>query len=236
MGGYLDILILAMLAAFIIYRLRSVLGRRTGGERPPGEAFSRSLERDKKPAEKKARADKKSGDNVVPLPERDEAAADEKPAAKEPVTPLEKGIAAIQAADASFDQAGFVEGAKSAFEMIVTSFAMGDLGKVKAFLAKDVYENFADAVEERLKAKETLETTVVGFKAAAIIEARVIERNAHLTVKFVSEQINASRDRNGEIIDGDPEKPVDVTDIWTFARDTRSRDPNWALVETSSPN
>lgn len=230
MGNYLDILILAMLAAFIIFRLRSVLGRRTGHERPSSDAFSRSLETDKKPADKKSR----DRDNVVNLPERDEAAKD-KPA-KEPTTPLEKGVAAIQAADPSFDEAGFLEGAKAAFEMIVTSFAMGDLGKVKAFLAKDVYENFADAVEERLKAKETLETTVVGFKSATLMDAQVADRTALVTVKFVSEQINASRDRNGTVIDGDPETPIDVTDIWTFGRDTRSRDPNWALVETGSPN
>lgn len=230
MGNYLDILILAMLAAFIIFRLRSVLGRRTGNERQPGDSFSRSLETDKS-KDKKSR----DRDNVVPLPERDETGA-EKPAVKEPKTPLEKGVAAIQAVDASFDEVGFLDGAKGAFEMIVTSFAMGDLGKVKAFLAKEVYDNFADAVEERLKAKETLETTVVGFKAASLMEARLADRNAQVTVKFVSEQINATRDRNGAVIDGDPEKPVDVTDIWTFARDTRSRDPNWALVETSSPN
>lgn len=230
MGNYLDILILAMLAAFIIFRLRSVLGRRTGNERPPSDAFSRSMESDKKSSDKKSR----DRDNVVPLPERDEAAK-EKPA-KEPTTPLEKGIAAIQAADPSFDEAGFLDGAKGAFEMIVTSFAMGDLGKVKGFLAKDVYENFADAVEERLKAKETLETTVVGFKSATMMEAQLADRTAQVTVKFVSEQINATRDRNGAVVDGDPEKPIDVTDIWTFARDTRSRDPNWALVETSSPN
>jgi len=230
MGNYLDILILAMLAAFIIFRLRSVLGRRTGNERPPGDAFSRGAETDKS-ADKKSR----DRDNVVALPERDETAA-EKPAAKEPKTPLEKGIAAVQAADPSFDEAGFLDGAKGAFEMIVTSFAMGDLGKVKGFLAKEVYDNFADAVEERLKGKETLETTVVGFKDTSLIEARMADRTAQVTVKFVSEQINATRDRNGAVIDGDPEKPVDVTDIWTFARDTRSRDPNWALVETSSPN
>jgi predicted lipid-binding transport protein (Tim44 family) len=230
MGNYLDILILAMLAAFIIFRLRSVLGRRTGNERPPSDAFSRGLETDKTPADKKSR----DRDNVVPLPERDDATK-EKPV-KEPTTPLEKGIAAIQAADSSFDEAGFLDGAKGAFEMIVTSFAMGDLGKVKAFLAKDVYDNFADAVEERLKAKETLETTVVGFKSATLMEAQLADRTAQVTVKFVSEQINATRDRNGAVVDGDPEKPVDVTDIWTFARDTRSRDPNWALVETSSPN
>ena len=228
MGGeYLDILILAMLAAFIIFRLRSVLGRRTGQERQPPDAIAHPSE-----------AEKKAADNVVQLPDRDET---EKPKAapkkdKKPASPLEVGIADIAAADARFEPEGFISGAKAAFEMIVTSFAMGDLGKIKAFLAKDVYENFADAVEERLKAKETLETTVVGFKSASIIDARMAGRDATVTVKFVSEQINATRDRNSAVIDGDAETPIDVTDIWTFVRDTRSRDPNWALVETSSPN
>ena len=79
-----------------------------------------------------------------------------------------------------------------------------------------------------------METTVVGFKAASLMEARLVDRNAQVTVKFVSEQINATRDRNGAVIDGDPEKPVDVTDIWTFSREITSRDPNWKLVATES--
>ncbi len=222
-GQYLDILILAGVAAFIIFRLRGVLGRRTGNERSPPKA----PERTRKNAQ---------SDNVIALADRDAKAETGKPKPKKALGPLAKGFEKIAEADPSFDPENFVDGAKSAFEMIVTSFAMGDLGKIKDFLAKEVYENFADAVEERMKAKETLETTVVGFQSATITAARMEGRNAFVTVKFVSEQINATRDADSNVIAGDAETPVDVTDIWTFTRDTKSRDPNWALVETSTPS
>ena len=223
-GEYLDILILAAVAAFIIFRLRGVLGRRTGNEPTPPEAPGA--------AERSG-----SADNVIALADR-EAKADrgkEKPKSKKALGPLAKGFEAIAGADASFDPESFVDGAKSAFEMIVTSFAMGELGKIKVFLTKEVYENFSDAVEERLKAEETLETTVVGFQSATISGARMEDRHAFVTVKFVSEQINATRDAEGNVVAGDAETPVDVIDIWTFTRDTKSRDPNWALAETSTP-
>lgn len=222
---YLDILILAGVAAFIIFRLRGVLGRRTGNERTPP----------KPPEQAKTSA---RSDNVIALADRDAKAETEKgkPKRKKALGPLAKGFEAIAEADPNFDPENFVAGAKSAFEMIVTSFAMGDLGKIKSFLTKEVYENFADAVEERLKAKETLETTVVGFQSATISAARMEDRNAFVTVKFVSEQINATRDADGNVVAGDAETPVDVTDIWVFTRDTSSRDPNWALVETSTPS
>lgn len=228
-GEYLDILILAAVAAFIIFRLRGVLGRRTGNERAPPKAPRR--------AESSA-----PSDNVIALPERDAKAetgkgkGKSKSKPKKSLGPLARGFEAITGADPSFDPENFVAGAKSAFEIIVTSFAMGDLGKIKTFLTKEVYENFADAVEQRLKAQETLETTVVGFQSATISAARMEDRNAFVTIKFVSEQINATRDAEGDVIAGDAETPVDVTDIWTFTRDTGSRNPNWALVETSTPS
>ena len=222
-GGFFDIIILALLAAFIIFRLRSVLGRRTGHERPPPDTFARSTEPDPK------------NDNVVSLPDQETAEKrSESAEPKAPQSPVELGIEQIRAADGSFDPNEFVTGAKTAFEMIVTSFALGDLSNVKAFLNKDVYERFSDAVEERLKAKETLETTVVGFSSAEVVDARLDARVAVVTVKFVSEQINATRDRNNEVVDGDPARPVGVTDFWTVSRDTRARDPNWTLVETGS--
>lgn len=225
-GEYLDILILAMVAAFIIFRLRSVLGRRTGHERrPTTDPFARPSEAEH------------GKDNVIALPDRDASGegATASPAEKRELTPVETGINEIRAADRSFEPETFVAGGKAAFEMIVTSFAKGDLSSVKPFLAKDVYENFSEAIDERLKAKESLETTVVGFTSAQITDARLDGRNAVVTVKFVTEQVNVTRDRDGKVVEGDPQKPVEVTDIWTFARDTRSRDPNWSLIETGTP-
>jgi predicted lipid-binding transport protein (Tim44 family) len=224
-GEYIDILIFAMIAAFVFFRLRSVLGRRTGNERRPQDAFSGPVERE---AAREA--------NVLALPERErerEAAAIAEKAAG---TPLEAGLTQIKLADREFDPAKFVAGARGAFEMIVTAFAAGNLAKVKAFLGRDVYENFAEAVATRQRAQQTAETTVVGIKTSEIVEARMDGRTAMVTVKFISEQINVARDKAGTVVEGDPNLVTDVTDVWIFARDTRSRDPNWTLVETHSPN
>lgn len=222
-GEYIDILIFAMIAAFVFFRLRSVLGRRTGHERRPQDVFA--------PAEREA-----ARENVLSLPERErqrEAAAF---AEKIAGTPLEAGLTQIKLADRDFDPTQFIAGARNAFEMIVTAFAEGNLAKVKPFLARDVYDNFAEAVAQRQRAGHTAETTVVGIKSSDIIDARMDGRTAVVTVKFVSEQINVTRDKAGEVVEGDPTMVNDVTDLWTFTRDTRSRDPNWTLVETHSPN
>jgi predicted lipid-binding transport protein (Tim44 family) len=103
-------------------------------------------------------------------------------------------------------------------------------------LSNDVYEDFAGAIKTRVEAGDTLETTVIGVKEVELIEAELQGRTAFATIKFVSEQINVTRDASGEVVDGDPNHVASITDIWTFARNTRSRDPNWTLVATRSSN
>ena len=137
-------------------------------------------------------------------------------------------------ADPSFDPDGFASGARAAFEMILDAFATGDTGVLKSMLSPDVFANFQHAIRSRQEAGETLKYTLVGIRKAEIVEAYMDGRNASVTVKFVSEQINATLNREGAVISGDLNKVVDVTDFWTFQRDTRSRDPNWALVATRS--
>ena len=223
--GFLDIILFAMIAAFLVLRLRSVLGRRTGHERPPP---------DPTPPQ---RSDPQANDNVVELPDRSGAAKqDEEFVTDTPEDPLSAGLTQVRIADNSFNPEGFLDGGKSAFEMIVQSFAAGDVKTLRAMLNDEVYDNFSAAVNQREEDDETLETTIIGIKKADIIEARVDGRMAFVTVKFLSEQVNVTRDKDGEAVDGDPNRITEVTDIWTFARDTKSRDPNWALVETSSPN
>lgn len=220
---YLEILIFAVFAALIIFRLRSVLGRRTGEERRPPESFPQRQGRESKT------------DNVVHLP--DSQQSDDPDAVDEPPrSPLEIGLAEIKSADRNFSTEGFLDGARGAFETIVSAFAEGDLSKLKQLLSKDVYENFADAIQARYDARETLETTLVGIKSVALMDAGAEGRTVHITIKFVSEQINVTRNRDGKVVDGDSDDVTDITDIWTFARDARSRDPNWALVETTSSN
>jgi predicted lipid-binding transport protein (Tim44 family) len=207
-------LIFAAIAVFVILKLRSVLGTRTGFEKK-NEPYAPADNRDK----------------VIPLPDRRQPEA---PPMGEPKTALDPGSAAIRRADPSFDPDQFVEGAKMAFEMIVTAFAKGDEKTLEPLLAPAVFESFASDIRRRREAGETRETTVAGIRQARIDQARLDGREARVTVLIVSEQINVTRDREGKVIDGDPKAAETVSDLWTFARDTRSRDPNWQLVETAA--
>lgn len=224
MGGY-DIIILAVIAGFLIFWLYSVLGRRTGHERPPEDAFSQ-------------RRDTQSEGNVVELPDRGHRTDNPDHAAPsvESDDPIAAGLTQIQIADSSFTKDTFLQGARSAFEMIVHAFATGDNSTLRNLLDDQVYDNFAAAIKARITAKETLETSVISIRSADIVDARMDGRNAMVTVKIVSDQVNATRDEEGRVIDGDPNYVDQITDIWTFSRNTRSRDPNWKLVETRSPN
>jgi predicted lipid-binding transport protein (Tim44 family) len=227
----IDILFFAAIAAFLILRLRSVLGRRDGHEGGYKDPFRQ------KPA-----AGKPGEDNVIPLPdrsaERAEAETAAEPVAVEPTrapTPVEAGLTQIKLADASFDERGFLGGARAAFEMILGAYAAGDAATLKTLLSADVLANFSRAIDDRKRAGEILENTLVGVRSPEVVEAYMEGRTAYVTAKFVSEQINVTRDENGDVVDGDPGRVTKVTDFWTFARDTKSRDPNWTLVATRSP-
>ena len=228
-GQFLDIILFAMVAAFLVLRLRSVLGRRTGHERRPP---TRVAQRRK---EAPAAAGAEEGDNVVELPGR-EAAAEPRIEEPLPSDPLGAGLTQIRIADPSFDPEGFVKGARSAFEMIVQAYARGETKTLRSLLNDEVYDRFAAAIKEREKSGETLDTTLIGIKSAEIVGAKVEGRTAFVTVSFVSEQVNVTRDKDGNAVDGDPNRVTDVRDVWTFARNTRARDPNWILVETESPS
>ncbi len=219
---FIDIIILAMIAAFLVFRLRSVLGRRTGNERPPQNPYGDSSQT----GDHAANVD----ENVVSLPGRDPD--DDIPAD----TPATDGLRAIRAADSSFSVQEFLEGACAAFDMVVTSFANGDKETLRPLLSDEVYENFSGAIEARDAAGETMEMTLVGIREADVLEAHMDGRIAFVTVKFVTEQIEVVRDKDGEPTSGDPSTVKAVTDIWTFARNTRSRNPNWTLVATEAPN
>jgi len=219
---FIDIIIFAMVAAFLVLRLRSVLGRRTGHEKPP------RTDRLGRPAEQAG----ESNDTVIQLPER---AARETAGAHEG-DDLTGGLTQIKIADPAFDAEQFVGGARAALEMIVTSYAAGDKDTLRPLLSDEVFENFSQAIDVREQRNETLETTLVAIRTGDIVEATMDGRIAFVTIKFVSEQINVTRDAEGEPVDSDPTAVTDLTDIWTFARNTRSRNPNWTLVATEASN
>ncbi|TVR96289.1 MAG: Tim44 domain-containing protein [Rhodospirillales bacterium] len=231
MGGelqFLDIILFALVAAFLVLRLRSVLGRRDGHQAQPHDPFKPPRERD---------AD---DEKVVRLPDRSDRLPERREPEAEPAfsegSPLESGITQIRVADPDFDPDEFLSGSRIAFEMVLSAFAAGDTQSLRPLLSPEVFKNFAETIRERERAGETLETNLVGIRRAEIVEAYMAGRTAHITVRFVSEQISVVRDQNDEIVEGDPEQVTEVTDTWTFARDTRSRDPNWTLVATGSPD
>ena len=244
MGEAFDIytLLFLVLAVVIFIRLRNVLGRRTGNERPPYDPYSAQETKRPSPPD--------TNEPVVALPRgrSGRAAVSEtsvpsledieaklgRHAPKD--SPLGQSLTALMRADPSFDPGHFLDGAKVAYEAIVMAFAEGDDAMLKQLLGNDVYDGFARAIRERESRGEKVESNLVGIDKADIIEAEVKSRTAYVTVKFVSELISVTRDTEGEVVEGDPKKVREVTDIWTFSRDTRASDPNWALVETRSPN
>lgn len=219
-GGFqlFDIVLFAVLALFLIFKLGSVLGRRGEDEQKQTDPFRLSPREQSSP------------DNVVAMPER--AAPTEEELAM--MDPLEAGIAQIKAADRSFRESEFVKGARMAFEMTLEAFARSDRKTLKSLLETSVYENFESAIKQREQAGHELETTIVGIEDSEIIAAEMDGDLARVTVKFVTEQVNALKNSAGEIVEGDPSAVVKVTDIWTFTRNTRSNDPNWLLVATGS--
>jgi predicted lipid-binding transport protein (Tim44 family) len=225
---FLDIILFAAVAAFLVLRLRGVLGRRNGNEQTP-----------KYDPFRKRNAEETGEDKVIALPDRKVSAETQdagKAAEGAEAGTLEHGLTQIQLADRNFEPEGFIGGAKVAFEMIVTAFAGGDTKTLRPLLSNDVFEDFSGAIKSRLDNQETLESTLVGISEAEIIEAELQGKTAFVTVKFVSEQINVTRNAAGDVVDGNPGGVSTVTDIWTFARNTRSRDPNWTLVATGSSN
>lgn len=226
---YFDIILFAMIAAFLVLRLRSVLGRRTGDEHQR-DLFRRPLV---KPEPHPASDNHPAPDNVVALPER--ATAAEAASRGQRPGSVASGIAQIRSADPAFEPRAFIEGAHGAFELIVGAFARGDSAALRPLLSDDVFERFADAIRQRTAAKETLETRLLAIKSSEIEEAELQGRTAFVTVRFVSNQVNVLHGPDGAVLEGHPNEPVEKTDFWTFARNTRSQDPNWLLVATRSP-
>ncbi|MDP6344490.1 MAG: Tim44/TimA family putative adaptor protein [Alphaproteobacteria bacterium] len=230
-GSFLDIIFLAMVAAFIFFRLRGVLGRRTGHER----------QHDRQRPDPYHVGESAADDNVISLPDRGgadatEAATEDEAKLWAEDSPVGSGLTQIKIADHRFEPAEFLGGARAAYEMVVGAFAEGDREALRGLLNDEVHDNFVAAIEEREEQGQSLETTIVAINSADIVEAELQGKMASVTVKFVSEMVSVLRDEDGETLPGQPGGTREVTDIWTFARDTSARDPNWLLIETRSEN
>ena len=216
----MDIIILAMVAGFIFLRLYSVLGRRTGNEPRPDKNFGGADANPLAPPQPQARPDTddtQAGADVIQL---------------RPDTAEERLLAPIIRADRRFDAGMFMQGAQDAYGMIIEAFADGDRDALEPLLGDAVRDNFMAAIDDREAAGETMETRVVDILDMTIVDAEVEDRVAEVTVRFHTEVISVVRDSEGRILEGNPSDVDEINDVWTFARDTRNRDPNWLLVAT----
>jgi predicted lipid-binding transport protein (Tim44 family) len=239
MEEFFDIptLIVIGLAIVVLFRLRQVLGTRTGRERTP-------LQRQNEAA---AKAPAKPGEeNVVqmrPRPTEPQTDEDVERAQRKLDTEITQfshgddkvaaGLKAIAEADSSFTPKIFMEGAKSAYEMVVTAFAQGDRQTLKNLLEKDVYDGFERAIKDREAAGRKIDFTFVGLPKVEISDAEFDKRNANVTIRFHAEVVSATRDKDGTLLEGNADQVTNIADEWTFARSPKSRDPNWKLVATS---
>lgn len=224
----IEIVLLAMVAAFLGLRLYSVLGKRTGHEQ---EHTPRNVENslDKRPQDGSARDENRDG----PIP-------DIVPASSAPVAQptmiydaaAESGMRAIIGADRNFDAGRFVDGAKAAYEMVLEAFWNGDREQLKELCDDDVYESFVSAIEVREKNGETLDNRLVRIEEARISDADYARRVARITVRFDADIAAVVKDKDGKLIGGSLTDAVDTHDVWTFMRDLSSADPNWILDET----
>jgi len=236
MEEFFDIptLIVIGLAIVVLFRLRQVLGTRTGRERTPAQRQA------------EAAANKPGEDNVVQMrprpaePQTNEDVERQKRKLDTEVAQfshgdekIAEGLRAIAEADPSFMPKSFMEGAKAAYEMIVTAFAQGDRQTLKNLLEKDVYDGFERAIKDREAAGRKIDFTFVGLPKVEISEAELDKRNANVTIRFHAEVVSATRDKDGTLIEGNADQVTSIADEWTFARSPKSRDPNWKLVATS---
>ncbi len=235
MNAVFDIytIIFLALAVFIFAKLRSVLGTRTGHERPPFDPYAG---KEPKPAtlpDKPAIPNRADEAQIAREADRDIPAADRWAGIAAPGSAVAAGLDAIAHADRSFDARSFLEGAKAAYEMIVMAFAEGDRMTLRSMLGKELFEEFAAAINEREAKGLVMESRFVSLDKAEIKNAELAGNEARVTIDFVSQLVSATRDKNGNIVEGSAEALTEVEDLWMFARDVKSSDPNWKLVENN---
>ena len=219
-----DLIFFLLVAVFLIVRLRSVLGRRTGNEKKSKDIFTYQdsiLEPDKKKVlEQKTSLKRKLS---VGLPEK-----------KLNNLKSDKGLEKIFYFDKNFSTKKFLEGAKIAFQSIIKTYAKGEINKIKNLLSNNVFSAFSNEIKSRAKKKHSLEHTLISLKSADIEKINVRSSIADIVVKFASEQVNLLKNEKGKILSGNDEYIENHTDYWTFSKDLKSSNPNWRLIVTKS--
>jgi predicted lipid-binding transport protein (Tim44 family) len=239
MSDFLDFPTLIAIGVIIVVflRMRTILGSRTGNEKPPVPRV--------RPRPTEQTQDAQGDETVVapraPAPDFGEVPEDDRRRRKleaeiEQVSggneSVAAGLSAIGASDPTFMPKPFLEGAKAAYEMIVTAFAAGDRKTLKSMLDKDVYDGFEQVISERESAGQKVDFTFVGLPGIDISEVDFDKKTAQITIRYKAEIVSATRAADGTLVEGNADQVMTIKDEWTFARNVRSRDPNWKLVAT----
>lgn len=211
----LYIVLIATVAGIILFRLYMVLGRRTGHERPPQDSYRLGPQ--------------EAQDTVGAPPKLAHVSPGERPS-----DPVARGLFDVGLSDRSFEREHFIKGARAAYEMILGAFAANDRATLKPLLSDEVFGAFDAVMRRREQNGEKATLTLVGFTDVKIIAATLKGDVAEITLAFGAQLISATMSAGGAVIEGDDKSVHEVTDVWTFSRDVRSRDPNWMLVATSS--
>jgi predicted lipid-binding transport protein (Tim44 family) len=218
-GGFpIDLVLFGLIAAFLVLRLRSVLGRRTGFERPPLDPQAVH------PPLRAAPVIEGRAEAVQPVPTRP---------LPDPAGPIGATLIRMQGVDQGFQSQRFLEGAEQAFRIIVTAFAAGDRAALRPLLSDETYRTFDTAIAERESRGETQKTEIRGIESATIESAELTGTIARIGVRFVSDQVNVTLGSDGQPAAG-TEAVTEITDLWNFERDLASRDPTWRLVGARS--
>ena len=213
----LEIVLLAMVAAFLGLRLYSVLGRRAEQEE---ESVPQRFDAEDKPA-------------GIPRPAPAAPVVPARPIELNGVMPaVERGIREIAGADNRFDLPVFLDGARGAYRMVLEAFWKGDRETLRELCDDDVYAGFIAAIDARVASGETLENTLIRIEETRVHSAALDGRMARIAVLFVADIASVTRDKDGTVIAGSLDDAIETRDVWTFARNTSSRDPNWLLDET----
>jgi predicted lipid-binding transport protein (Tim44 family) len=229
----LDILLFAMIAVFLAIRLRNALGRRDqndGGKKNSVNFKQTKGEENQNIILMPGQEKKKPKDTSINDRDHDEEAENKSASEIE----FQGKINKIEELDASFNVEDFIVGSRVAFEMVIKAFVSGDLETLENLLNNEVYSNFHKSINDRELAGFVITDTLVGIVAADILEIYFEDKVVNLTVKFVTNQIKVTHNKDGELIDGDPKSIIEVIDLWTFSRDSQLKNPNWTLIATRS--
>ena len=220
---YIDILILAMIAIFIINRLKNVLGKKTGNEHDIVEKYSRS-----KTNFKESPPDQISKSNQNQKPVNDVFFH------KDPK--INSDLREIYNQDENFDSKEFLDGSKKAFEFIIKNYSEEKLEPLKKLLSSSIYRDFESQIDARVKKSQNLDITIIGIKSAEIVKASLKSKIALICVKFSSEQVQVVKDLEGKIVEGDNNQILSIDEKWSFSKNLKSKDPNWTLEKIEESN